>query len=42
MVEIFGLVSCYYNLEVPEDLNLNKLNTINKLAYFVLNLDSLD
>ncbi len=34
-VEIFGLISSEYDLEVPEDLKLSELNTISKIVGYV-------
>ena len=34
-VEIFGKISALYSLEVPEDLKLSDMNTIEKLAAYI-------
>ena len=34
-VEIFGKISSAYSLEVPEDLKLSELNTIQRIAVFI-------
>ena len=39
-VEIFGKITAKFNLEVPENLKLNKYNTISKIADFVLGSSS--